>query len=226
MPNQHRYTDRSSLDAALAETIIVQLNEGIASRGTASLVVSGGSTPKGLFQKLSSAELDWAKVTVLLADERWVPETHADSNSAMVKTLLLQDKATAASWIDYGAGRDDPEREVARVSKILAEIDFFDVVVLGMGADSHTASLFPCSIELLEGLTTTESVLMTQPTTAPHKRITLSKHRLLKTELGIIHLVGDSKLEVFEKATAHADDEIHPISHFAHLEQFALWFAP
>ena len=90
MPNQHRYTDRSLLDAALAETIIVQLNEGIASRGTASLVVSGGSTPKGLFQKLSSAELDWAKVTVLLADERWVPETHADSNSAMVKTLLFK----------------------------------------------------------------------------------------------------------------------------------------
>lgn len=95
-----------------------------------------------------------------------------------------------------------------------------------MGVDSHTASLFPCSIELPEGLSTTAPVLMTQPTTAPHRRISLSKDRLLKTELGIIHLLGDSKLEVYEKATAHADDDMHPISHFAHHDQFSLWFAP
>ena len=67
---------------------------------------------------------------------------------------------------------------------------------------------------------------MTQPTTAPHRRMSLSKDRLLKTELGIIHLLGDSKLEVYEKATAHADDDMHPISHFAHHDQFSLWFAP
>jgi 6-phosphogluconolactonase len=226
MSEQHRYDSRDELDAALTQTIATQLSQGIASRGTASLVVSGGSTPKGLFKTLSSTELDWKRVTVLLADERWVPETHADSNSAMVKSLLLQGEAAAATWIDFGAGQEDADAEVARVAEILSAMDSFDVVVLGMGADSHTASLFPCSTELPDGLSTTAPVLMTHPTTAPHRRISLSKDRLLKTELGIIHLVGDSKLEVYEKATAHADDDIHPISHFAHHDQFSLWFSP
>jgi len=226
MSEQHRYDSRDELDAALTETIATQLAQGIASRGSASLVVSGGSTPKGLFKTLSSTELDWERVTVLLADERWVPETHADSNSAMVKSLLLQGKAAAATWIDFGAGLEDADAEVVRITEILSAMDSFDVVILGMGGDSHTVSLFPCSIELPEGLSTTAPVLMTQPTTAPHRRISLSKDRLLKTELGIIHLVGDSKLEVYEKATAYADDDVHPISHFAHHDQFSLWFAP
>jgi len=226
MSRQHRYSGRSELDTALSEAIATQLTKGIAERGVASLVVSGGSTPQGLFKILSSTDLEWAKVTVLLADERWVPETHADSNSAMVKSLLLQDKAAVANWVDFGAGKEDADLEVARVAETLSAMDTFDVVILGMGADSHTASLFPCSIELPEGLSTDDPVLMTQPVTAPHRRISLSKRRLLNTELGMIHLVGNSKLEVFEKATAHADDDIHPISHFAHHDQFSLWFAP
>ena len=226
MSKQHRYNDRTELDLALSSAITVQLKKGIALRGTASLVVSGGSTPKGLFQRLSSIQLEWVKVTVLLADERWVAESHADSNSAIVKSLLLKGEAAAADWIDFGAGKKDTDTEVARVTKILSAIDMFDVVILGMGADSHTASLFPCSLELAEGLSTSNPVLMTQPTTAPHRRISLSKHRLLRTSMGIIHLVGDSKLQVYEKATAHADDDIHPISHFAHHKQFSLWFSP
>ncbi len=226
MSKQYRYDDRAELDLALTEAITTQLDKGIATRGAASLVVSGGSTPKGLFQTLSSSELDWTKVTVLLADERWVPENHSDSNSAMVKSLLLQGTAAAAKWIDFGAGQDDADKELARVAEILSAIETFDVVILGMGTDSHTASLFPCSIELPEGLSTKAPVLMTHPTTAPHRRLSLSKFRLLKTELGIIHLVGESKLRVYEKATARNDDDMHPISHFAHHEQFSLWFAP
>lgn len=226
MSKQYRHDDRAELDLALTEVITTQLNEGIETRGAASLVVSGGSTPKGLFQTLSSSELDWTKVTVLLADERWVPENHTDSNSAMVKSLLLQGTAAGAKWIDFGAGKDDADKEVARVAEILSAIETFDVVILGMGTDSHTASLFPCSIELSEGLNTTAPVLMTQPTTAPHRRLSLSKFRLLKTELGIIHLVGESKLQVYEKVIARNDDDMHPISHFAHHEHFSLWFAP
>ena len=223
---EQTFDSTDKLNMELAKAISGRLQAAITDRGKATLVVSGGSTPRPLFAQLAAADIPWKNVTVLLADERWVSETHADSNSAMVKSLLLQGEAAAATWIDFGAGQEDADAEVARVAEILSAMDSFDVVVLGMGADSHTASLFPCSIELPDGLSTTSPVLMTQPTTAPHRRISLSKDRLLKTELGIIHLVGESKLEVYEKATAHADDDIHPISHFAHHDQFSLWFAP
>ena len=162
---------------------------------------------------------------MLLADERWVDETHEDSNSAMVKTLLLQNAAKEANWVDFGAGSIDIEGKLQQINESLAGLGTFDVVILGMGNDAHTASLFPCAIELDEGLTTQNDALMTQPTTAPHRRLSLSKKRLLDTKLGVIHIVGASKLEVFDNATTYADDDMHPISHFAHHHQFSLLFA-
>jgi 6-phosphogluconolactonase len=219
------FSSQGELDAALAHKICTQLQAGLDTNGKATLVVSGGSTPKGLFAALSSADLDWKNVTVLLADERWVDESHADSNTAMVKRLLLQGAAADAKWIDFGAGNIDVEHELDRVKREVAELGAFDVVILGMGNDSHTASLFPCSIELDEGLTTDAAALMTQPTTAPHRRLSLSKARLLDTKIGIVHIVGSSKLDVFDTATKYADDDVHPISHFYHHAHFSLWFA-
>jgi len=220
------FSSREELDAALAEEVSATLREGIAARGSASLVVSGGSTPKGLFAALSATALSWEKVTVLLADERWVPESHDDSNSAMVKRLLLQGEAASAQWISFNAGSDDETSALTDLRATLEAMDTFDVVVLGMGGDSHTASLFPCSAELSEGLTTSETALMTQPTTAPHRRLSLSKRRLLDTRMGIVHIVGEDKLEVYRQATAKLDCDEHPISHFAERAPFALWFAP
>lgn len=226
MSKASTFNSREALDAALSKAICQQLTAGINQNGSATLVVSGGSTPKGLFKALSTTAIDWPKVTVLLADERWVDVTHPDSNSAMVKSLLLTDHAKEANWLDLGAGKDDVEAELARVKDELANLATFDVVVLGMGEDAHTASLFPCSIELAEGLMTDEAALMTRPTTAPHLRLSLTKSRLINTQMGVIHIVGTSKRAAFDSATQHVDDDIHPISHFAHLEQFALWFAP
>ena len=226
MPDRLVFETREALDQDLANATVAQLESGIETRGTATLVVSGGSTPKGLFKTLSSAPIDWAKVTVLLADERWVAEDHEDSNTNLVKSLLLRNNAQAANWIDFGAGSVDPETELARINQQLGNTGPFDVVILGMGGDSHTASLFPCSAELSEGLTTPHSALMTQPTTAPHRRLSLSKTRLLNTHMGVIHIVGDSKLDVYETATVRPDDDAHPVSHFAHASHFSLWFAP
>lgn len=225
MSSRHNFSSRVELDTALAQKISEQLSAGLVDKGSASLVVSGGSTPKGLFAALSQTELDWKNITVLLADERWVDEAHEDSNSAMVKTLLLQNAAKQANWVDFGAGSIDVDGKLQQVNESLAHLGTFDVVILGMGNDAHTASLFPCAIELDEGLTTQNDALMTQPTTAPHRRLSLSKKRLLDTKLGVIHIVGASKLEVFDKATKYADDDMHPISHFAHHDEFSLWFA-
>lgn len=225
MSKRRIFSSRGELDTSLAQEICSQLQAGLDTNGTATLVVSGGSTPKGLFAALSAADLDWKNITVLLADERWVDESHDDSNTAMVKSLLLQGAAADAHWIDFGAGSTDVERELDRVKHEVSDLGTFDVVILGMGNDSHTASLFPCSIELDEGLTTDAVALMTQPTTAPHRRLSLSKARLLDTKMGVVHIVGSSKLEVFDIATKYADDDVHPISHFYHHVPFSLWFA-
>lgn len=225
MSKRRIFPSRTELDGALTQAICAQLRAGINANGKATLVVSGGSTPKGLFAALSKVELDWQNITVLLADERWVDESHTDSNTAMVKRLLLKDAAADANLIDFGAGVVDVQSELDRVKREIADLGTFDAVVLGMGNDSHTSSLFPCSIELSEGLSTQAVALMTQPTTAPHRRLSLSKSRLLDTKMGAVHIVGNKKLEVFDLATKHKDDDVHPISHFYHHDQFALWFA-
>ena len=225
MSKRHIFSSRTELDDTLTQAVCAQLQAGIDARGKATLVVSGGSTPKGLFAALSEATLDWQSVTVLLADERWVDGSHADSNTAMVKSLLLTGAAADAKWVDFGAGNADTDAELNRVKHEVASLGTFDVVILGMGNDSHTASLFPCSVELDEGLTTDAVALMTQPTTAPHRRLSLTKSRLLDTKMGVVHIVGGTKLEIFDTATKYADDNLHPISHFFHHEQFSLWFA-
>ena len=121
MPKANIFDSREALDAALSGAICRQLTAGIDQNGSAILVVSGGSTPKGLFKALSATAIDWPKVTVLLADERWVDDAHPDSNSAMVKSLLLNDHAKEANWLDLGAGKDNVEAELARVKRGTAE---------------------------------------------------------------------------------------------------------
>ena len=88
MSDWHIFADRPALEAALAAEVATRLEQGIAQRGKAHLVVSGGSTPLQLFSVLSQTETDWAKVVVLLADERWVDVEHDGSNERMVRSVL------------------------------------------------------------------------------------------------------------------------------------------
>ena len=93
MSDWHTFADRESLDRALGTHVASRLQEGIAERGTAHLVVSGGSTPIKLFSMLADADIEWGRVVVLLADERWVPVDHEDSNERLVRETLLTGKA-------------------------------------------------------------------------------------------------------------------------------------
>ena len=88
MSTMIQFDSRDTLERQLTEQIVALLNAGIEERGRATLVVSGGRTPAALFQLLSVQELDWSKVWITLADERWVPDTHEDSNARSVKTHL------------------------------------------------------------------------------------------------------------------------------------------
>jgi len=202
------------LNKVFAREIVANLRGAIATRGTANLVVSGGSTPAPLFELLTKTEIDWAKVTILLADERWVASDHPDSNEGLLKRTLLQGQASQAKFVSLISAFPDEERTLKEINAALKQIDCFDVVILGMGNDGHTASLFPCSAELKEGLTTSAAALMVQPATAPHQRISLSAQRLKKTHVGFVHTVGADKAATYEAAMANNDVYATPVLTF------------
>ncbi|KKO50514.1 6-phosphogluconolactonase [Arsukibacterium sp. MJ3] len=211
----HQFTDTTALNHDFAKQLATILTEAITNRGQAYLVVSGGRTPTGLFHTLATAALDWQKVTVLLADERFVAPGSADSNERLVKANLLQGNAALATFISLYAEAATAELAIDTILPRLVALPQFDAVILGMGEDGHTASLFPCSKELSAGLAKDAApVLIVNPTTAPYQRISLSLPRLLHTRKLFLHLVGQSKLEVLSLAQAGSDVTTMPIRAF------------
>ncbi len=226
MPEQ-TFVNPSELDAALAATVVSKLQSAIDTRGEAFFVISGGGTPKGLFARLAVSELAWEKVTVLLADERWVSRDHTDCNERMVREHLIVEQARDAQLLSLIDGYPDTAANLVKVKQQLADIGSFDVVILGMGLDGHTASLFPDAPELVVGLETAEPALMTSPKSARHARISLSRQRLNDTRFGIIHIVGEEKRVVLRDAVASEDRLAYPILNFLTNESpFTVFFAP
>ncbi|MCP5012357.1 MAG: 6-phosphogluconolactonase, partial [Aestuariibacter sp.] len=140
------YESAEALNTAFADDIARLLSDAIASRGKASLMVSGGRTPLPLFQALCNADIDWSNVDVSLVDERWVDEQDDASNTKLVKQNLMVGKAAAARFVDMKSAESDAADAVLDCEARLATMSQpFDVLILGMGEDGHTASLFPCS---------------------------------------------------------------------------------
>ena len=139
-----RQPDAAALAEAVAHSVAAGLQEALSSGRRASLVVSGGKTPVAMWQVLRDMPLDWARVDITLADERWVPPDHSDSNGGLAQQHLLQGRAAAACWWPLYNGM--PLAEALPVQEALFRAQWrkpFDVVVLGMGGDGHTASWFP-----------------------------------------------------------------------------------
>ncbi|NRA19471.1 MAG: 6-phosphogluconolactonase, partial [Oceanospirillaceae bacterium] len=97
--NLHSFADLEQQSQYLAETVGTILMRQIASKQSASLAVSGGSTPKRLFELLSNIDLDWQHVTITLVDDRWLESSHSDSNQQLVEKNLLQNYAAKATFI-------------------------------------------------------------------------------------------------------------------------------
>jgi 6-phosphogluconolactonase len=131
--------DKEALAVMLSDAILKRLQAAIESGAGASLVVSGGSTPAPVFACLSEADIDWSKVRVTLADERWVPPGHPDSNESLVRDTLLIRKASAAQFVSLFRDGITPELAVAEVAIDLQRMTHpFTAVILGMGNDGHT----------------------------------------------------------------------------------------
>ena len=204
------------LAEGLALNVAEHLRVAIAARGTAVLVVSGGRSPVAFFQHLAKQALDWSKVLVTLADERWVPVEHADSNAGLLKRYLLQGPAANARFLSLYSASANLEEAAAHADRLLAELPGIDVLVLGMGDDGHTASLFPSSPNLVEALKP-DGQRRCWPMLAPsvpHQRLSMSRALLASARFTALSISGQSKLHTLNAALAGGDLAEMPIRAF------------
>jgi len=202
-PVEFDYSDPASLASALARAVAADLEEAIRLRGAALLAVSGGNTPRAFLRELGRQRLDWARVRVTLADERWVAPDDARSNAALLRQQLLQGAAAAARFIPLYADAPDPESGLAEVAARIGALPLpFDALVLGMGLDGHCASLFPGGDQLERALRydAPERVLPMRAPAAPEPRITLTLPVLVNTRRLYLHIEGLAKREVLRLA--------------------------
>ncbi len=203
---EHRYPNTDSQVQALALSIAQQLQAALLERGQATLAVSGGRSPIALFQTLRQAALDWAHVSITLVDERCVPEDHPDSNARLVREHLLADRAAAARFVSWLPGVPQPD---ALTPDALAQHANqrlgllpppWDVAVLGMGDDGHTASWFPNSPGLAQAMHQGQAVSWVRPGHAPHLRLTLTRAAVLACRHLHLAIAGATKLAVYSQA--------------------------
>lgn len=230
MPLQeNNYESVEALNDAFSKQICRILADAIKSDGRASLVVSGGRTPVAMFNALSNMDLAWDKVDITLADERWVDEQDGASNAAMVKKNLLINRASVANFLPLKTADRDAKDGVDTCNKNLLSIKTpFDVLILGMGEDGHTASLFPCSDQVAQGLDTTleSDFIAVQPTTAPNQRMSMTLRALLNSRHIFLHLTGQSKKTVLQSALEGNDELAMPIRAVINRAQVNLVWAP
>lgn len=236
IPHFHAFPSREALAESLAKEVAAELRAAIASRGLATLVVSGGSTPKPFFVALQHEPLDWSCVLVTVADERWVPTDHEDSNEKLVQECLLalhERSATSgasgekleARFISlYNDAPTAMSGEETAEQAIRSMILPFDVTILGMGPDGHTASLFPQHPRLEDALETTQRLCMgiENAPKPPPERMTLTKHALLQSRRLMLHITGEDKQDVLREAMKNDDALALPIRAFLHQEDVPL----
>ena len=173
--NFKEYPDREMMMMQVAQDIASALSETLQHRDRASLAVAGGTTPGPVFDALSGVSLEWDHIDVLLTDERWVPEDNARSNTRLMRERLLRDKAAAATLIPLYGGTDQPEECLATLADGVRAAMPLSVVLLGMGEDMHTASLFPGADKLDHALSPQAPPLLAMRAPgAPEPRVTMT----------------------------------------------------
>lgn len=193
----------------LADSVARFLEQRLEDAPRASLVVSGGSTPLPFFRTLSEKALDWARVDVLLADERWVPEGDPASNTTLVRENLLRNHAAAARFLSLKQSGETPKEGLEAVKRELGHLALpLDVLILGMGNDGHTASLFPDAPELAGAMdaSSRELVAAMTPPSQAQQRITLTFSVLGGARFTALHLKGADKVETLKQALSDLRD--------------------
>ena len=204
--------DRASWANKAADKIAELLDDSIASRGAASLVVAGGTTPQPIFDRLSQLHLDWPKVHVGLTDERWVRPNHPQSNEYLVRHSLLRNQAKSARFHPLYRDTPRPSAAVAAAERSINSMPRpLDVVLLGMGTDGHFASLFPGLPETKVGLDLHNPALCVAVDKQQNgfARLSLTISALLHARLILVAISGRPKRTIALQALAgNADTPI------------------
>lgn len=201
--------DPLALAETLADEIAALLTEAVATRGRATLVVPGGSTPKPLLVALSCRPAPWERLFVTLTDERWVATSDPNSNERQVRELLLQGRAAKAKMVGLKTTAPTPEEAEGDVEARLALVPRpFDVIVLGMGEDGHFASLFPGAAELDAALDLgrVASCTALYPPETQHPRLTLTLPAITTGRHVFLLVAGEVKRAVLEQAARRSAD--------------------
>jgi 6-phosphogluconolactonase len=229
--HERRFTNSTTLMQALCAEIVARLQDGLAGGRGASLVVPGGHTPVPLFERLSSATLDWQSVWVTLTDERWVDSQSSASNERLVREHLLRNAAADAQFTGLKTREPDPHSAAIACWSRVAELPRpFDYVLLGMGDDGHIASLFPDSPGLATALDLSQPpgcVGMTAPA-APRTRMTLNLRALLDARRIGVLITGQSKWTTLERARARGPAVDMPVRALLTQQNVpvTVWWAP
>jgi 6-phosphogluconolactonase len=198
------------LEVELANQIATILASEIATKGTATILLSGGSTPKNLYQKLGKIKLDWSKVHVGLVDERFVSQESPYSNETLIRESLMQNEASSAHFHPMVINASDYSKNLSSAIEENRVFEKPDVIILGMGDDGHTASLFPTDDRSELATTSSELLANTTSPNEPTRRITFCGPILQQGKHIFLMITGGKKLEVL----AECEAKKYPIHHF------------
>ena len=196
-----KYDEREELIQKVAAKISSALITALDGRETITFAVPGGTTPGPILEKLSEFYLDWARVNVILGDERWVPHSHERSNTRLIMKTLFKNEAKKARFIPMYADFASPEESILHINKNIEPALPLSVALLGMGADMHTASLFPESKNL--GLALSKdapNVVAVSAPGIPEPRISLTARVLNSSQEKHLVFFGVDKKRVLDEA--------------------------
>jgi 6-phosphogluconolactonase len=199
--NIQEYPDQEILAIDVAKRLADDLDTHLLHHEAASFAVAGGSTPGPIFDDLCAASIDWARVHIMASDERWVPSDSDRSNARMIRTRLMTGPASAARFLPFYVPDRAPEDVLAEVEAMIAPELPLSVLLLGMGEDMHTASLFPGVPGLRDALSHSASPLaVLRPDSQPEARVSLTAPVLNGALCKHLVIFGEAKRIALERA--------------------------